>query len=196
MKSYIIGILSFIGGAAVSGIATWKLVEKKCEEKYKVISDEEIKSVKEKFTVPKVELKKEEAKDILKQAINKPSLTEIAKQITKPYTNYSNTPEPENRKDTLPWDEERKPHVIKPDEYGENEAYDQVELTLYADGILADDKDDIVESEVVGDALEHIGEYDDDVVHVCDPVKKTYYEILTDNRSYEDATGKEPPKED
>lgn len=199
MKTYVVGILSFIAGAAVSGIAAWKITEKKAEDKYKQIADEEIKSVKERFTVPKTELKKEEPMDN-KKSKSDAGLVEVAKQIAKPYTNYSNAPEPKATSGKFPWEDEdvRSPRVITPDEYGENEAYDQISLTLYADGILAsdDEDDDIVDKEVVGDALDHIGEYDDDVVHVCDPVKKVYYEILTDNRSYEEATGKEPPKED
>lgn len=196
MKNYAIGILSFIGGAALSGIIVWKVVEKKSEEKYKAIADEEIASVKEHFTVPRKEIKLElpdkDKKEELKATVNTKSLTEIAKEIAKPYTNYSNTKEPEKR--TLPWEEG--PYVIEPDKYGEHEAYDQVELTLYADGILADEKDDIVRKGIIGDALDHMGEYDDDVVHVCDPVRKVYYEITADNRSYEDATGRTPPDEE
>jgi len=40
--------------------------------------------------------------------------------------------------------------------------------------------------------LEHMGEYEEDALHVCNPVKKIYYEILADERSYEKATKKKP----
>lgn len=194
MKSYVIGILSFLGGAAISGVVTWKVLEKRTEEKYKTISDEEIRSVKEVFTVPKKETSSStENKEDIKEAVNKPSLTAVAKEIAKQYTNYSNVAEPE-RREPLPWEEPRI-KVIEPDKYGEREEYDQIELTLYADGILADERDDIVEKEVVGDALDHMGEYDDDVIHVQDDEKKRYFEIMVDNRSYEDATGKKPPED-
>lgn len=202
MKNYVIGILSFLGGAALGGVVTWKVLEKKVDEKYKAIADEEIKSVKETFTVPKKEIRADliEAgklsdtdKDALKAAMNKPSLTQVAKEVTRMYTNYSGTPELERKQTTLPWEEG--PQVIKPDDYGVKEDYDQIDLTLYADGILADDQDMIVDKGVVGDALDHMGEYDDDVVHVRDDERKRYYEILADERSYEDATGKEPPED-
>lgn len=193
MKNYVIGILSFLGGAAIGGVVTWKVLEKRTEEKYKTISDEEIRSVKEVFTVPKKDASSTENKEDIKEAVNKPSLTAVAKEIAKQYTNYSNVAEPE-RREPLPWEEPRI-RVIEPDKYGEKEEYDQIELTLYADGILADERDDIVEKEVVGDALDHMGEYEDDVIHVQDDEKKRYFEIMVDNRSYEDATGNKPPED-
>jgi hypothetical protein len=193
MKNYVIGILSFLGGAAIGGVVTWKVLEKRTEEKYKIISDEEIRSVKEVFTVPKKDTSSTENKEDIKEAVNKPSLTAVAKEIAKQYTNYSNVAEPE-RREPLPWEEPRI-RVIEPDKYGEKEEYDQIELTLYADGILADERDDIVEKEVVGDALDHMGEYEDDVIHVQDDEKKRYFEIMVDNRSYEDATGNKPPED-
>ena len=112
MKNYVIGILSFLGGAALGGVVTWKVLEKKVDEKYKTIADEEIKSVKETFTVPKKEIRADliEAgklsdtdKDALKEAMNKPSLTQVAKEVTRMYTNYSGTPELERKQNTLPW---------------------------------------------------------------------------------------------
>lgn len=192
MKNYAIGILSFLGGVAIGGIVTWKVIEKRTEEKYKAISDAEIQSVKEVFTVPKKEVSPEKT-DETKSAVNTPNMTAVAKEIAKQYTNYSNVAEPE-RRSPLPWEEARI-KVIEPDKYGEKEEYDQIELTLYADGILADERDDIVDKEVVGDALDHMGEYDDDVIHVQDDEKKRYFEIMVDNRSYEEATGNKPPED-
>ena len=195
MKNYVIGALSFLGGAALSGVIVWKVLDKKVEEKYKAIADEEIASVKKVFTVPKKGI--DDTKD--KKAMNKPDINTIAKDMAseiakqQKYTNYSNVAEPERSK-PLPW-EEPGIKVIEPDKYGENEEYDQIDLTLYADGILADDKDDVIDKEVVGDALDHMGEFDDDIVHVQDDEKKRYYEITVDNRSYEEATGREPPED-
>lgn len=199
MKNYIISALSFLGGAALGGVIVWKVLDKKAEEKYKVIADEEIASVKKVFTVPKKEINNTKDKEDLKKAMNKPDLNNLAKEVASDiarqqrYTNYSNVAEPE-RNGSLPW-EEPSINVIEPDKYGEREEYDQIELTLYADGILADDKDDVVDKEVVGDALDHIGEFDDDIIHVQDDEKKRYYEITVDNRSYEDVTGREPPED-
>lgn len=199
MKEYIIGALSFLGGAALGGVIVWKVLDKKIEEKYKAIADEEIASVKKEFTVPKKKINTTNDNEELKKAMNKPDLNNIAKEVASgiarqhSYTNYSNVAEPE-RTGPLPW-EESSIKVIEPDKFGEKEEYDQIELTLYADGILADDRDDVVDKEVVGDALDHMGEYDDDIIHVQDDEKKRYYEITVDNRSYEDATGREPPED-
>jgi hypothetical protein len=189
---------SFIGGAAIAALATWKLLEKRIDKKYSDIAQKEIDSVKEKFTVPRV--KKNESEKIpgeektekfLKSIMDKPSLSEYARKLKDGgYTNYSNVKdEPEVKKD----EPDDGIHIITPDDFGDNEDYDQISLTLYADGILADEDDTIINAEeVVGDALEHIGEYEDDAIHVCNPIRKAYYEVLTDNRSYEDATGKTP----
>ena len=40
--------------------------------------------------------------------------------------------------------------------------------------------------------MNHIGDYEDDAVHVKNDDRKVYYEVLVDERSYKDATGKDP----
>lgn len=189
-------VLAFLGGAALSGFITWKVVSKKCEEKWSAIAQEEIDSVKERFTVPKKEEKDpvEEFIDskldnkIAKEAVNKPNLTEYASKL-KNYTNYSNLPFAQD-----PEEDDTKVFVIAPDEYGDDEEYEQQELTFYADGILADEDDTILDAdEVVGKGtLERIGEFEDDAIHVKNTKRKVYYEVLVDSRSYKDATGKDP----
>ena len=200
-KKIIVGIISFIGGAALGGVVAWKVTDKVCEEKYKKISDNEIKSVKDTFNSPKVEEliktkiennpEGKKSEKVLKTVKDKPSLTDYARKLKDGgYVNYSNTPD-------VPFDKDEPkvngPFIISPDDFGDNEEYDRVSLTLYADGILADEDDTIIDAEeVVGDALEHMGEYEDDAVHVCNPEREVYYEILADNRSYKDATKKSP----
>lgn len=213
--------ISFLGGAALSGLAVWKILDKK----YKDRSDEEIASVKEHFTVPKSpdtgvfkELKekharqKEEAErrsSLAEEAKHKPNIIEYTKTLKENgYVDYS-TVDPkkdEAKSGRYPWDkseeekaDDKKPHVIEPEYYGENEEYDQVSMTLYADGILAyDDGDVIVEDEerLIGDALEHMGEFEDDAIHVIDKEKGIYYEILADERKYQEATHKKPHLDD
>lgn len=196
IKINIFTVLSFLGGAAVGSLITWKCVEKK----YADIAEEEINSVKEVFTVPKVEIKKnpgvEKQENISKTATNKPSLAEYARKLKDGgYINYSNKPDIDEPKKVV--DDEEKPYVIDPDMFGDDDEYDRVSLTLYADGILADEDDTIINAEeVVGDALDHMGEYEDDAVHVCNPLRKIYYEILADGRSYESATNKKPHLDD
>ena len=52
------------------------------------------------------------------------------------------------------------PVVISPDEFGENPGYDSLSMTFYADNIVADENDDIVEdvNDCIGfESLAHIG---------------------------------------
>ena len=113
------------------------------------------------------------------------------------YANYSNV----EMEDDSDEDPKENPfiQIIDPDDFGEDEDYDQISLTFYADGILADDDDNIiddVEGTISKYALLHIGEYEDDAVHVKNEKRHVYYEVLTDSRSYEKATGKKPPQEE
>lgn len=191
--------ISCIIGAALSGLIVWKVTERK----YSNLAHDEIESVKAHFTVPRKlsdsDGKKPEttAKSKAEQAKNKPDLPDLAEYTRKlsegGYTNYSNSALP--MVDPV---EKCPAHVITPDEFGENEEYDQVSLTLYADGILADEDDNIVEAEeTVGtESLNHMGDYEDDAVHVVNPKLKIYYEILEDIRSYKDATHKDPHLQD
>lgn len=174
------------------------------KQKYTKLAEEEIKSVKEKFTVPradKIESEKkpggENSENVIKSGIIPPvhssSIMDYAKyaKVLKDgeYVNYSDA---EYSKDDLKKDS--RITLIAPEEYGEIEEYDQVSLTFYADGILADEDDTILEAEdVVGvDSLNHFGDYEDDAIHVRNDTRKVYYEVLMDNRSYEDATKKSP----
>ena len=82
-----------------------------------------------------------------------------------------------------------KPYVIAPEEFGEMDGYNTISLTYYADNVLADDIDELVEDvdETVGlDSLNHFGEYEDDSVFVRNDRLRSDYEILRDNRTYED----------
>lgn len=186
----------FVLGAISGGTVTYFITKKKFEER----AQKEIDSVKEYFTVPKVELKKDdiakepidEKKDVIaEQAVKRPSLTEYAKKLKDGgYVNYSDknvNPEKDEKIESS-----MKPEVIDPNEYGDDETYDQVSLTLYADGVLADEDDTILNiNEVIGEGnLDRMGEYEDDALHVKNNVRKVYYEVLADERSYIDATGK------
>ena len=203
------GIACFVG-AAISGLTTWFVTKKVCEKKYAKIAQDEIDSVKAAFTSPKIEAAKkfiEEKKnqevnkptDTAKKATNKPSLTEYAKNI-KSYVNYSDSESKEDIGNNGLKRISFKPNgtitVIEPSEYGEDEDYDQVNLTLYADGILADEDDTVINDVegVIGEgSLDRMGEFEDDALHVKNEARKVYYEILADERSYEKATGKTPP---
>ena len=105
------------------------------------------------------------------------------------YINYSECSEKDSAKTDI------EPYIISPEEFGEYDDYNRISLTYYADGILADDCDELVDhiEETVGiDFFSHFGEYEDDSVFVRNDRTKTDYEILLDRRKYSDVTNKSP----
>ena len=91
------------------------------------------------------------------------------------------------------------PYVISPDEFGELEDYTKISLTYFADGVLADECGEIVDDveEIIGDGLDHFGEYEDDSVFVRSDAKRCDYEILKDLRDFSDFKKKNfPPNND
>lgn len=87
------------------------------------------------------------------------------------------------------------PVVISPDEFGENPGYDSLSMTFYADNIVADENDEIVEdvNDCIGfESLTHIGEYEPDILYVRNDRLRIYYEITRDLRNYADVVGELP----
>ena len=192
-------ILTFILGAAGGSFATYKLLKKKYEE----IAQEEIDSVKEMYRnsqgecMPNPEI--EEQKEVAKKSMEKPDIMEYSKKINDcNYSDYSKT----ERNQPKEGPEEKDisdPYVISPEEFGEDDTYDRINLTYYADGVLADENDEEVENVdgTVGlDSLETFGTYEDDSVHVKNDRLRAYYEILRDERNYEDVMAGRPDPTD
>ena len=84
-------------------------------------------------------------------------------------------------------------HVISPLEYGEDESYDAIGLTYYADGTLArDDDDTVIENidDTIGiNSLKYLGEYADGVLYIKNDILGEYYEITDSNKTYTEMTG-------
>lgn len=82
--------------------------------------------------------------------------------------------------------------VISPDEYDEFQDYEKKSLTYYADGVIADEWDNVLKNadELIGENIEdHFGEYDEDSVFVRNDDLKCDFEILRDIQTYSDAMG-------
>lgn len=188
MNNKAIFVVAFSVGMAVGSVGTWYCVKKKYEE----LAQEEIDSVKQVFLKREKELKGDEIRKNIAENVKagdqeKPmSIKEYASFLQKQgYTNYSDTNEAENKEET----KSVKPYVIPPEQFGEIEEYDQIELTYYADHILADENDDIVEDveEAIGfESLSHFGEYEDDSVFVRNDERRCDYQILLDQGLYSD----------
>ena len=82
------------------------------------------------------------------------------------------------------------PYVITPEEFSEFEDYSTISLYFFRDQILTDDDYELLEDvdDVIGfESLNHFGEYEDDAVYVRNDRLKTDYEILRDERTYQEA---------
>lgn len=194
-------LLIFASGAAIGSAVTWKLVK----TKYELLAQEEINSMKEVYSTksegqgedisekdeedPELRAKAEEAKE-------KPSVSEYAARLQKHgYVNYSDPASIDNDVEEEESEQEEedmvdvdKPYVIAPEESGNG--YNIVSLTYYADKVLADENDELIEDveELVGfESLTHFGEYEDDSVYVRNDRLGIDYEILLDQRTYAEA---------
>jgi len=165
-------ILAFLVGAAVGGIAVWSYAK----EKYAGIAEEEIRSVKETFQ--KRQAEQAEYDQILQE---------------NGYTDYASDAKGKNGADET--SSAPSPLVISPDEFEENEEYVKVELLYFADGVLTDEVNEVIENadEIIGDALEHFGEYEDDSVYVQNDVRHCCYAIRKDLQNYADVLKDMPP---
>lgn len=181
--------LGFIIGAATGSAVTWYLLK----DKYEALAQEEIDSVKEVFLRREQELKDQSVKKTVAEGIKdsdkeKPDLKEYARRLEKEgYTRYSDFGSDEEEKPVS----EVGPYVIPPEQFGDDEKYEQISLTYYADGVLADENDEVIEDvkDTVGiDSLNHFGEYEDDSVFVRNDARKCDYEILLDQRTYSEVT--------
>lgn len=175
MNSKVFGVFTFIAGAAIGSLVTWKVTK----TKYEQIAKEEIESVKEVFTVKKNEESSEEAET---EPEPKSKAQEYVDRLNE--LKYGDAEDiKEEGVDVM------RPYVISPDEFAERDGYDTVSLTYYEDGILTDEEDNPIKDidTVVGiESLSHFGEYEDDSVFVRNDDLKLDFEILRDVRKYQD----------
>lgn len=178
----------FAAGAVIGSAVTWKLVK----TKYEQIADEEIASVKEVYSRRRAE-EESESKKIkeLGKAMTEGFVDGFShpdKEDVNKYRNYANEYKSSEEKEEDNMPVRSLPYVISPEEFDEL-GYETVSLTYYADGVLTDDGDNIIEDvdDLIGEeSLEHFGEYEEDSVFVRDDEKEIDYEILRDQRNYYD----------
>ena len=174
-------------GAAAGSLLTWKLVEKK----YKDLADEEIASVIEHFkhAEPKAEIIVEDKSEIFNsikvvKSTYEHTLDELGYTIDKD----DNVIVSEDKDGSIyiePGIDYVKPYVITPEEFGELD-YNTHCWTLYSDLVITDEHGNIVMNpeEFVGDALTHVGQYEDDSVHVRNENIEADYEIIKIEESF------------
>ena len=205
MKKVFANFVMFIIGAAIGFAVTWKLVK----TKYEQIAQEEIDSVKETFS--KLEKQAENyspddttiVKNFTDDNVNDDAMQKDYESILKDHK-YLNIDEDRNdedrsnsytkytlektRKEDLDMEYNR-PYVISPEEFDDNDEYNVISLTYYADGVLTDDMDEPIDPEDIDDLVgkdfaDHFGEYEENSIFVRNDAMQTDYEILRDLQRY------------
>ena len=207
-------LLIFLAGAALGTIVTGRVLK----TKYEQIAEEEIASVKEVYAKKMKKLEestegdtepeptKEEVNQYREMAsgytnyskmkkLEEPTEGDTEPELTKEEVNqyremaFSHIDylkmQKEVEKEVV---EVYTPQVISPDEFDTNDFKTQT-LTLYADGVLADEYDNVITNvdEIVGEeSLDHFGEYEEDTVYVRNEELETDFEILKDDSNYRD----------
>lgn len=198
---------TFVTGLVIGSVVTYVVVK----DKFEKIAQEEIDSVKEVFGR---RVEKEADKKVEK--IAEKEVEKIRKEynkydnLAKNYTSYSeNKPEENEEEDENEEDEEvcennedgveifeverasnsDRPYIIDPWDFGGEDGYDTITLNYYADGVLTDDDNNVIEDEEIDDIVgkdfaEHFGEYEKDCVCVRNDRLKTDYEICRDLIEY------------
>lgn len=189
----IANLLWFIGGAATGSLVVWQVTKRH----YQKIADKEIESVKEAYKAkenkpkpnanweqtdetaedyiankPVIPKKEEKAESIAHSNMNKPDILEYRNKVNE----YTTPP--------------MVPHAITEDEFG-NCDYECLSFTYYADGILADDGDFVVEDieRTVGiDNLAPIEDRSEDIIWIRNDERRIDYEIAYSERLYSEIT--------
>lgn len=187
---------AFLLGAAAGAAGAWYILK----ERYARIAQEEIDSVKEAFSHRAESVKADtddsdiSDEDESKRATDmiKDKAEELAEKLD--YTSYSAKTDisKEDKENDV---KEDQPYIISPEEFGEFEDYEQIELTFFKDQIIADDEMEIVEEvdRVIGfESLNHFGEYQDDAIFVRNDRLKSDYAVILDERTYAEASSNRP----
>ena len=180
-------VVAFSLGAAVGAFATYKYLSNKCEQ----VIQEEIKALRERLA--------ERADD--NSEISEEEKTEEAPDTTDEkyediissngYVRYGDVKTDESGNNVFAG----QPYVISPEAFGMKRGYETLSLFDYRDGILADVNDEVVENidEIIGDALDSIGEYEADAVHVRNDELKKDFDVLVSSKYYSDIVPKVVP---
>ena len=182
-KSILSKVFMFAVGAAVGSAVTYKMVKTKFEQ----IANEEIEEVREYY---REKIKETEQEKVEEEPANKETKSSADEERIDAVTYLKdkidalgyNAPFGGDEMDAK---EGLQPHVIPPEDFGD-QGYDTLSLTLYADGVLVDDQENIIEDAdaILGEgSLERFGEFEDDSLHVRDDKAKVDYEILSDDRT-------------
>lgn len=187
------GLLIFAAGLAVGAVAGAVIVKNKVLADAKTEIEEVREYYRESRGVKEVEEVKEKVEETIDRIRDLIEEHETEPKTEKEHTNYSQITKmymTKNEFQTPMYDD---PFVIDPSEFGENPEYDTETLTYFADGVLVDDVDDVIEEPDIVVGLENLKVFEEfgaTSVYVRNDIYKTDYEIIRDDWNYSDL--KEP----
>ena len=181
MSNGIKAILAFSLGAATGFLVAQKVLK----NKYERITQEEIDAYREyannRISANTEEEKTEETKEATDESDEDGDPTDLANLVGR-YVSHS------AGKETA-MNETCGIYVIEPEEYGARAGYDCTSLTLFADGVLADEWDNVIDNPepLIGDDFEsHFGEIDDNAVFIRNEDLERDFEILREDNTFVD----------
>ena len=187
MGENIKNVLLFTAGLVVGSVVTWKMTK----DKYEQWANDEIRMMREYYNQKEEEYYEEEDLDeepieaeVRTERNAKPDLTEYTSKLNESgYTDYSEISKKDEKEEDNESDMEEKPYVISPEEFGDFDDYETIELTYYKNGYVTDDQDILMSNDEVEEAIgwnniTRMGEYEEDALHVRNEKPKTDYEIL------------------
>ena len=179
-------VLLFTAGLVMGSVVTWKMTK----DKYEQWANDEIRMMREYYNQKEEEYYEEKDLDeepieaeVRTERSTKPDLTEYTSRLNESgYTDYSEISKKDEEEDNES-DMEEKPYVISPEEFGDFDDYETIELTYYKNGYVTDDQDILMSNDEVEEAIgwnniTRMGEYEEDALHVRNEKRKTDYEIL------------------
>ena len=179
-------VLLFTAGLVMGSVVTWKMTK----DKYEQWANDEIRMMREYYNQKEEEYYEEEDPDeepieaeVRTERSTKPDLTEYTSRLNESgYTDYSEISKKDEEEDNES-DMEEKPYVISPEEFGDFDDYETIELTYYKNGYVTDDQDILMSNDEVEEAIgwnniTRMGEYEEDALHIKNKKRKTDYEIL------------------
>lgn len=205
MNRKLFNVLLFATGAAVGSLVTWKVMTIKREQ----IIQEEIDSFKETYALcmggknnephddsDELDESDDEEDPFDEDDSEMIDYAKLASRYGQPSGEDAETDEKGEGNDEDEVSYINGPYIIEPKDFADgNFDHDCHCISYYADGVLADDwgvKLDIEET-IGEEALDHFGDFAEDVIHVRNERLKADYEVAKDPRKYSDVIARDIP---
>ena len=214
MNKKLLTVLVFTVGAAIGSAVTWKLVKIKYEQiaddeiasvrdEYKDLMIKMKKNLQDSVEYEEPQEDEEDNEDEEYPDDDERDFAEKEREQVEYYRMTSKyrsardeESDDEDNEEGGKWDQNEDevpyingPYVITPEDFSSSPpGYNAQPLNYFTDGILADDWGMILDlDETIGDdAVNHFGEYVDDIVYIRNERNEIDYEVTKDPRTYQD----------